>query len=69
MREMWGNGVDNLRMVGPCAWWIDEEQSGHLSLITDDLMSKLNEKILENRRFTDSPQLTLYVVAFGNKVK
>jgi hypothetical protein len=30
----------------------DDDQSGRLSLVTANLLDQVNEKILENRRFT-----------------
>jgi hypothetical protein len=30
----------------------DDDQNGHLSLVTADLLDQVNEKIRENRRFT-----------------
>jgi len=39
----------------------DEEQSGHPSLVNDDLVRKVNEKVRDDRRFTIS-DLSLHIL-------
>ncbi|KAL4126648.1 hypothetical protein QTP88_010857 [Uroleucon formosanum] len=60
LREVYGDYVMNESSVRK--WCIqfkngrtnvhDEEKSGRPSIVTDDLVAKVNEKIRENRRFT-----------------
>jgi len=41
--RMFNEGRDNLQ---------DEARSGHPSLVNDDLVRKVNERVLDDRRFT-----------------
>ncbi|GFX40649.1 HTH_48 domain-containing protein [Trichonephila clavipes] len=58
--EVYGNNVMNKSLIRK--WCIqfkngrtnvhDEEKSGRPSIVTDELVAKVDEKISENRRFT-----------------